>query len=245
MTAIRRLSRSETLVKRYTGAVDLPRILFAITQAALLVCLFCRGVWRDLPVFTGYMALSLALNAFSFRPFDAYWREVWWPWQNGILLVGRFAVVLEFVSQMQSGLFRREYRAFRWMLICALALVAPAFALVLPQWSPLWKMAAVSQYLQIGFVLMALTAAGYSWARRVPVTSLVHAHGWVLCGFLVTLAAARMLEPATGICPMPRLWRPVVSHIAFLTAAGCCVLWSMLLTRSASLRVVRRAAQVP
>lgn len=213
-----------------------PQIIFVLSHIALLLSIVRKRAWRVLPVFSTYALLSLAVNLTPKHPEMKSWRESWWIWEQGVLLLGIVLVIIELILSVKPCLLRKEYRGLRIALISIPAATLPFVWVTDEKWG--WFLYAVAsrQYAQLALFLIVLGVCGYITAEEVHVSRLISWHGWVLCWFVLGQTLVRMMDPTTGLIAMPKNWWGALNTVSYLNAGASMLVWAMAFTKLPCLR---------
>jgi hypothetical protein len=213
------------------------RLLFILCHVVLLYVLFRgRYLWfTTLPVFSWYVAVSGFVAALPRNPESSLWVHSWWVPQQAILFLGLLSIVWEFISWVQPGLLRREFRFVRLALF-GIATVAVSLCVLSESriesshWFP--QVVLIRQIGQLGILIILFLFSLYVWCSSVRVMTGVALHGWLLFWLCFGQSLTRTLHPVSGLIPLTPAEYDPIPVFSYLSASACLLVWALVFTRT-------------
>jgi len=203
------------------------RLAYALSHAALLICLWRTGRWREFPVLTIYAAVDGVL-AFTYHPESRDWVRYWYLRIEPVALALRFVCGIEVIYGMSRNI------ATAAQITGASMLVGAAFSILL--WSvepgsPVYTFVQIRRYAQISTAAFLFTALSVFVIGGVWRWSIYSASAFVLLVLLVKQAVYFVLS-------MRGPWNNRNWHAAdwpgLLVTSLCFLIWTALACRTRS-----------
>jgi len=204
-----------------------------MSNAALAVLVWRRGLHRWYPVFWVYLILA-ALSGLSWNPTDAAWGRSVWLYMQPIMLAARALVAIECFGRLTSRIYPREGRYLLGMALAA-AGGSLLFSLYSPRADWFGSFLVARQYYYLALVIFLTTVRGYFWVRPADTCPSTRAHGVILAihfGFLFIGATSAKTGLAWLLVARTLTNWQAIDLLATGGCILCAALWALRLKTS-------------